>query len=119
MNRQDDRALYERFASLGIDYGPAFRGITSISGGDGEALATVRLAEGLEARRAPIHPALLDAIFQTAAAAAPDLGTVFLPFGWERRDSRRAGSATARRTCSAARRNWRECADGDCRFHAI
>ena len=84
MNPQDDRALYERFASLGIDYGPAFRGITSISGGDGEALATVRLAEGLEARRAPIHPAFLDAIFQTVAAAAPDLGTVFLPFGWER-----------------------------------
>src|SRR5690606_12131541 len=57
-------ALYGRFAALGIDYGPAFRGLAEGHRADGAALArlTGRPAEGHL-----IHPALLDAALHTAA----------------------------------------------------
>ncbi|MFF5882603.1 SDR family NAD(P)-dependent oxidoreductase [Streptomyces sp. NPDC012589] len=60
----DLTALYGRFAALGIDYGPAFRGLAEGHRADGAALArlTGRPAEGHL-----IHPALLDAALHTAA----------------------------------------------------
>jgi acyl transferase domain-containing protein len=57
---------YEGFASIGLDYGPAFQGLQSLWRGRSEALAEVSLPESVEgAERYGIHPALLDAAFQS------------------------------------------------------
>ena len=69
---------YEGFASIGLDYGPAFRGLQSLWRGTNEALAEVSLPEGIEgAERYGIHPALLDAAFQSLlGAVGSDAGAV-------------------------------------------
>jgi len=86
--------FYAAFAAAGLDYGPAFRGIRELRARRGpgaselgEAFARIRLdgdAAGLDAYR--VHPALLDACFQTAAAAlvGADVDDLFLPIGIER-----------------------------------
>ncbi|KAL4877345.1 hypothetical protein BJY04DRAFT_222095 [Aspergillus karnatakaensis] len=62
--------LYDRLANLGLFFGPAFRNITQIHTGDGfghgklQIKATsARMPEGIE-YPLPIHPTLLDAVFQ-------------------------------------------------------
>jgi acyl transferase domain-containing protein len=62
--------LYESYRGQGLDYGPSFRPIQSLWRGEGEALALLRLPEGLEgeAARYGLHPALLDGGFQTLGA---------------------------------------------------
>ncbi|MFJ3780100.1 type I polyketide synthase [Streptomyces sp. NPDC090075] len=54
---------YERIAAVGIDYGPAFRGLTAAWRRGDELLAQVRLPqpEAKNATEYGIHPALLDA----------------------------------------------------------
>ncbi|GAB3799131.1 SDR family NAD(P)-dependent oxidoreductase [Micromonospora zhanjiangensis] len=76
--------LYARLAEVGLDYGPAFRGLRAAWQRDDRVYTEVVLAAG-----APdgfgIHPALLDAALQgvalTPAAAAVGNGIV-LPFAW-------------------------------------
>ncbi|ORA71036.1 sulfolipid-1 biosynthesis phthioceranic/hydroxyphthioceranic acid synthase [Mycolicibacterium insubricum] len=76
------------FAERGIDYGPAFTGLTAAyTGGGPTVLAEVSLPVKLRSaqRGYLIHPALLDACFQ-AAGAHPDLqadltGMLALPLG--------------------------------------
>ncbi|MFI2435997.1 SDR family NAD(P)-dependent oxidoreductase [Streptomyces sp. NPDC018693] len=73
---------YDRLTALGLDYGPAFRGIReAVRAGDGELLA--RLSLPAAARDTtdpyPVHPALLDAALHTAAALAPADDRVLLP----------------------------------------
>ncbi|MPY34602.1 SDR family NAD(P)-dependent oxidoreductase, partial [Streptomyces adustus] len=75
----DTAALYARLATLGIDYGPAFRGLET-----GHRTATAGLGR-LAARPAAghlLHPAVLDAAFHTAALPgdAPQ-GRAFVPAG--------------------------------------
>lgn len=71
--RMDAEGIYERFKAVGLDYGPAFRGILDTWRIDGEALGQVALPGG----DAPgghghlLHPALLDACFQVTLAALP------------------------------------------------
>ncbi len=62
---------YDRIRELNADYGPAFRGITTLQSGPHEALAEVRLPDTLEqsAGQYLMHPALLDACVQLAPAA--------------------------------------------------
>ena len=72
--------VYAGFAARGLVYGPAFRGITALWRGEGEALAQVRLHDPGDAGRCGIHPALLDACFQVAGAAFTDDAT-WLPVG--------------------------------------
>jgi len=67
--------VYAEFAARGLEYGPAFRGITALWRGAGEALAQVRLRDPGDAGRCGIHPALLDACFQVAGAAFTDEAT--------------------------------------------
>jgi acyl transferase domain-containing protein/acyl carrier protein len=55
--------VYERFARLGLRYGPAFQGIERLSIGDGEAAGRLRSPAGLAGYR--LHPCVLDACFQT------------------------------------------------------
>src|SRR4029077_8763433 len=58
----------------GLDYGPAFRGITELWRGEGEALGRIRLSEAAgSARDYRLHPALLDACLQVAAFAVPEV----------------------------------------------
>lgn len=73
---------YSALTSLGLDYGPAFRGIQSMWQGLGEVLAHVRLADGVAADGFPLHPALLDATLHTYPAvidAFGDFSKVALP----------------------------------------
>jgi pimaricinolide synthase PimS1 len=95
--------LYQRFAELGVDYGPAFQGLTA-AWRDGEAIcAEVSLDEeqALEAQRFAVHPALLDAALHAGLLGALALGgedalQVKLPFAW-REVSLQSGGAGALR----------------------
>jgi acyl transferase domain-containing protein/NAD(P)-dependent dehydrogenase (short-subunit alcohol dehydrogenase family)/acyl carrier protein len=68
------------WAARGIDFGPAFTGLTAVhtTAGDPTLLAEVRVPGGIPARQTGygIHPALLDACFQsvTAHPSAAGLG---------------------------------------------
>ncbi len=70
----------------GLEYGPAFRGLSRLWSGSGEALGEVLLPAGMEKRKLVAHPVLLDACFQ-ALRGIPELhgaaGT-WLPIGWDR-----------------------------------
>ncbi|AEI67808.1 type I polyketide synthase [Corallococcus macrosporus] len=65
------RALYEMMARGGLEYGPSFRGIDALRFGKEGCLAHVRLPDALVIGLGDywLHPLLLDACFQTAAAA--------------------------------------------------
>ncbi|WP_343998901.1 SDR family NAD(P)-dependent oxidoreductase [Streptomyces thermocarboxydovorans] len=101
----DPHALYARLGTLGIEYGPAFRGLPEAHRDATTALARLadRSAEGHL-----LHPALLDAAFHTAGLPgdAPE-GRAFVPAGVGRLRH------TGRRTAPA----WVTCAlrslDGD------
>ncbi|MGW1738581.1 type I polyketide synthase [Nocardia sp. NPDC001965] len=60
--------VYGRFAQSGYAYGPAFCGIERIDLGAGEALARIEVPRVLRRRRDGylLHPAVLDACFQSA-----------------------------------------------------
>ncbi len=77
--------FYDRFAARGLDYGPAFRGLTELWRDGDTAYGTVRLPEGLEAGGYGVHPALLDAalhVLQAVVADRTPAGTALLPFEW-------------------------------------
>lgn len=86
---------YRLFADVGLEYGPAFRGIRKLWYGQGECLAQVEVPETLEQRGASaathlFHPALLDACLHTLFGAlnlngedADKRGNVFLPVSVE------------------------------------
>jgi len=61
-------ATYTVLGGMGLEYGPAFRGLAELWQGEGEALGRVRLPE---AAGSPtpyrLHPALLDACFHATA----------------------------------------------------
>jgi phthiocerol/phenolphthiocerol synthesis type-I polyketide synthase D len=75
MPRQGERltheALYHRLRSLGVDYGPAFAGVTDVYATQAGAVATVGVPD--EAPRAGyhLHPVLLDSCLQCLAATLP------------------------------------------------
>ena len=86
----DVAAQYRALTAEGLEYGPAFQGLTEIwtaAAAPGEALAAVRLpAEvGEDAGSYLLHPALLDACLQAIAAArrsqATPHGDTYLPVG--------------------------------------
>lgn len=67
----DAGEFYTFLQSQGLDFGPAFRGVRKVSYGDREACGEIALSGDLaiDAGRYVIHPALLDAGLQIAAAA--------------------------------------------------
>jgi acyl transferase domain-containing protein/acyl carrier protein len=78
--------FYAGFQARGIDYGPTFRSIASISRGPNEAIARLSAAEAVaqERERYIVHPAFLDAAFQVLGAALSNTsvaaqGDLFLP----------------------------------------
>ncbi|PRH80830.1 hypothetical protein C6N75_01995, partial [Streptomyces solincola] len=83
--------LYDELFAQGLEYGPAFRGLSELWRRDGVAYGLVRLPEELDTDGYGVHPALLDAALHTLAAVedpeAPDGGEhdpagVLLPFAW-------------------------------------
>lgn len=74
-------SFYEELATRGLDYGPAFRGVTELWRRDGAALGLVRLpSEAGSATGYQLHPALLDACFHVIGAALP-AGDIGVPVG--------------------------------------
>jgi polyketide synthase PksL len=75
---------YERFAALGLHYGPSFRTIEEIRVNDTFALAKLRVPDHLkrEFDQFILHPSLIDGALQTIASLAGGLAprTPYLPF---------------------------------------
>jgi len=82
----DPAAFYERNAGRGVALGPRFRWIRALWVGDRQARAILERPAALPAAADPaIHPAQLDAVFQTFAAAAPDAADhAYIPFSIDR-----------------------------------
>lgn len=78
-------AFYERFAALGMQYGPAFQGLTRLWRGPDAALGEIiRPSETGETTGYRMHPALLDACLQMAGALLPDEeDATYLPISLE------------------------------------
>ncbi|MFD8825910.1 SDR family NAD(P)-dependent oxidoreductase, partial [Streptomyces sp. NPDC059605] len=73
------------FRARGLEYGPAFQGLTGLWRKGNTAYGTVRLPEGLRPDDFGIHPALLDAALHAMVAVQDGTGTeghVPLPFEW-------------------------------------
>jgi acyl transferase domain-containing protein/SAM-dependent methyltransferase/acyl carrier protein len=83
---------FQLFADLGLHYGPTFRGIALLWRGEREALAEIRIPRELREQRSDyrLHPAVLDACFQSALAALPanswraSKGVTYVPVRIER-----------------------------------
>ncbi|UMR29432.1 SDR family NAD(P)-dependent oxidoreductase [Massilia sp. MB5] len=82
--RLDGAQLYQRFAALGIEYGPSHRGVAEILIGDQRVLARLELAPAQPGfgSRPGIHPGMLDAAFQASLplTAAASGGPAAVPF---------------------------------------
>ena len=97
----DTGALYDRLAELGFNYGPVFQGVTAAWRRGEEIFSEVSLqdAQGSEAARYAIHPALFDSCFH---AAILSLGTEHasgqlpLPFSFAGVRNHLAGAASLR-----------------------
>lgn len=97
----DPADFYRRFDHIGLRYGPRFQGIKELRSGEGEVVANLAIALEKEhyGEDYHLHPALLDAAFQTILAAlffVPDLpeGDLFLPVWIDRlRFEKKAGGS--------------------------
>src|SRR5262245_16078719 len=69
----DDSECNRRFAEYGYHYGPAFQGIARLWRSEREVLAEIRAPSGLRGHLSDyrLHPAMLDACFQTLLPALP------------------------------------------------
>ena len=76
--------FYNRFRSLGLDYGPAFRNIKTIYTGERESLGMIETNTDTDGDEKTyyLHPATLDACFQLLGVLSP--GGTFLPVGIDR-----------------------------------
>lgn len=75
-------ALYAAFQRVGMEYGPAFRGVSRVERRDeGSALAALTAPPEIadELGDFAFHPALLDAAFQSCLAALADVSNTYLP----------------------------------------
>ena len=79
---KDVGEAWSALAKVGIEYGPAFRGLRALWCGDGAALGELTLPAGVAAAGYGLHPVLLDAGFQTLSALMPGLaaGEPLMPF---------------------------------------
>ena len=68
---QPVEAYYDVLRHTGMDYGRSFQGIAQLWRGRGEALAEIRLQDGLAPGAFHLNPALADACFQILGAAVP------------------------------------------------
>ncbi|ASE13032.1 type I polyketide synthase [Mycobacterium avium subsp. paratuberculosis K-10] len=86
----DGAELRNRFAERGVQYGPAFTGLTAAHTSGDTVLAEVALPGAMRSQQRAyrIHPALLDACFQSVGAASEIQnsggGSLLLPLGVRR-----------------------------------
>ncbi|CAM3187981.1 SDR family NAD(P)-dependent oxidoreductase [Corallococcus sp. ZKHCc1 1396] len=84
---QGPEAFYAGYASIGIEYGDFFRGVTEVRAAGDEALAWVRVPEGSRASGDgySLHPTLADGALQAISALMPAKapGTTTVPFSVE------------------------------------
>ncbi|GHH88399.1 hypothetical protein GCM10018793_67920 [Streptomyces sulfonofaciens] len=103
----DTGDLYQRFAGIGLGYGPVFQGLRAAWQQDGQYFAEVDLPEDTEVTGFGLHPALLDAALHTVAlsvAGSKDLpaagpgagGGALLPFSWSGVTLHATGARTLR-----------------------
>ncbi|WP_189167456.1 type I polyketide synthase [Sphaerisporangium melleum] len=94
--------VYELLSGVGIEYGPAFRGLRAVWRRDGELFAEVALPEEAAGEIAGfgLHPALLDAALQPLAVSGffdeQAAGGPLLPFAWAGVRLAATGAATLR-----------------------
>ncbi|MFJ5726460.1 KR domain-containing protein, partial [Streptomyces sp. NPDC093149] len=91
--------FYDAFRARGLEYGPAFQGLTELWRKGNTAYGTVRLPDGLDADAFGIHPALLDAALHAMVAVQDGTGAeghVPLPFEWAGAELHAAGSTELR-----------------------
>ena len=93
--------FYTALAERGLAFGPDFQGVTGLLVSSDQALAEIRLPEGLahDASFYTFHPALLDACLQPLSLLLPqDEEKLYLPVQIERMDLTKSQAAH----CSAA-----------------
>ncbi|MFB9680726.1 SDR family NAD(P)-dependent oxidoreductase [Streptosporangium vulgare] len=90
--------LYDRLADLGLNYGPAFRGLTAAWTRGDEVFAEIALPEPVagDASLFGIHPALLDAALHALALSDASAEHAALPFTWSEVELHAAGAAGLR-----------------------
>ncbi|MEU6479269.1 type I polyketide synthase [Streptomyces sp. NPDC047017] len=75
--------LYDELASVGLEYGPLFQGLTAAwRAADGAVYAEVALPEGADTDGFGIHPALLDSVLHAITLAQEAGSPAQLPFSW-------------------------------------
>ncbi|MCB9761282.1 MAG: SDR family NAD(P)-dependent oxidoreductase [Alphaproteobacteria bacterium] len=76
----DPRDHRDAMAARGLEYGPAFQGLTALQRADGQAVARVEAPAGVFVADFVAHPALLDAAFHALGAALdPELEGTWIP----------------------------------------
>ncbi len=114
----DVEELYDRLAEQGLEYGPAFQGLTAAWRRGEEIFAEVSLANGLrdEAASFAIHPALLDGVLHASGlilsagegsehdigGAGPEPEGARLPFSFRAVELRAEGACALRVSMSPA-----------------
>ncbi|QFQ97783.1 SDR family NAD(P)-dependent oxidoreductase [Streptomyces phaeolivaceus] len=78
----DLAGFYEDRRAAGLEYGPAFQGLTAVWTEGEEVYAEVALPDGQEPGAFGIHPALLDAALQAGVFRGTGTGEPRLPFAW-------------------------------------
>ena len=91
-------SLYDHAAALGIEYGPAFQGVTAAWRRDEELFAEIALEEEQreEAERFGVHPALLDAAFHAGSLYDLEGDAPKAPFACGGVDLRASGASALR-----------------------
>nr|WLE93515.1 PKS T1(KS-AT-DH-KR-KS-AT-KR) [Streptomyces sp.] len=74
--------LYSELSAAGLEYGPAFRGLTAAWRRGDEVFAEVDLPDGGEADAFGLHPALLDSALHALGFAGSGADGTHLPFSW-------------------------------------
>ncbi|WP_344280622.1 SDR family NAD(P)-dependent oxidoreductase, partial [Actinomadura napierensis] len=88
--------LYQRFADLGLEYGPLFQGVHTAWRAPEGIYAEVRLPDPDAATGYTLHPALLDAALHPVALAGGGDDQAHLPFTWEGVTFHAAGATALR-----------------------
>ncbi|CAF0807397.1 unnamed protein product [Adineta steineri] len=81
----EQKDIYGRFSSIGLDYGPSFQCIRTLYQGDNEAYAHLNIShlpkplENSKQSRFHIHPAILDCAFQVLLGTQRYFHTAYVP----------------------------------------
>ncbi|HKO58101.1 MAG TPA: SDR family NAD(P)-dependent oxidoreductase [Thermoanaerobaculia bacterium] len=81
-DRMEPGSLYAACARVGLDYGPAFRGVVGIRRGSGQLLARLRLPAGVESTKGDyvLHPSLMDSALHACVALMDGNDELRVPF---------------------------------------